>query len=197
MKVTSLTNGAMRPMSKASPNATGTAPFSQLLAFDKTDFLPVEDMQTWWDSSPYYAVGIYLPGSPNRSSNHTYATQDWIDAVMAQGWGLWPIWFGLQAPCVNYPGKITQFISTDPSAAAAQGAQQADAAYNAATNLGLDGSIMYFDIEPYSTQSGSCSAAVQAYIGGFVAEMHDDAPGSSVGVYGDVYVAPGLSITME
>jgi hypothetical protein len=136
---------------------------------------------------------VYLPGSPNRSStSHVYPDASWIQAVSNQGWGIWPIWFGLQSTCLNFnPGNVTQFISTNLAQALSQGAQQADAAYNAATNTGFDGSIIYFDIEPYSTSSSSCSAAVQAYVGAFVQEYHEDGPGSAVGTYAHVSNASG------
>jgi len=58
---------------------------SEHLGFDSTEALPLSAMQIWWNSSPYYDVAIYLPGSPNRSSRHTYATADWVTAVSAQG----------------------------------------------------------------------------------------------------------------
>jgi hypothetical protein len=162
---------------------------SQQLAFDRTDVLSTTEMQTWWTHSPYYDVGIYLPGSPNRSSHHTYATSDWISTVTGYGWGIWPIWFGLQASCVNNT-NIHHRISTDVATAASQGSQQADAAYDAATNLDLDGSVLYFDLEPYDTQNATCSASVRAYIGAFVEEAKEDGA-SYVGAYGDVFAVPG------
>jgi photosystem II stability/assembly factor-like uncharacterized protein len=173
----------------------------QHLGFDSSDVLSVGDMQIWWSSSPYYDVGIYLPGSPNRSTKHKYATADWVDAVMGQGWGIFPIWFGLQSECIVSRTGVSQYISSDPTPvkckeedqtkvpkATCQGIEQADKAYDQVTKLGLDGSPVYFDIEPYNTQTKSCSAAVSAYVGAFVKEMHEvNTPSGIVGVYGNVF----------
>jgi photosystem II stability/assembly factor-like uncharacterized protein len=168
----------------------------QHLGFDKTDVLLRPNMQKWWNSSPYYDVGIYLPdkspGKHNRHNDKNLLGQtgvDWVDAAIGQGWGIIPIWFGLQAPCGNDNTPDTKTYNTND--AAAKGAEQADLAYNSATNLGLDGTIVYFDVEPYNTLSKECSAAVRDYIGAVVKEMHINAPGGSVGVYAAVDAAGG------
>jgi hypothetical protein len=156
------------------PSVAPSAGVSQRLGFDSTDVLSVSDMATWWNASPYYDAGFYLPHSPNRHNDHTLVANkgqggiDWIAAVTSQGWGLIPIWFGLQAPCAN--PAFPKSISIDAKTAAAQGAEQADKAYDSATNLGLDGSVIYFDLEPYGT-SKECRAAVTAYVGAFVSEL--------------------------
>lgn len=160
----------------------------QHLGFDRTDVLPIPDMQAWWNSSPYYDVGIYLPGSPNRHNDRTLVGdkgQKWVDAVIGQGWGIIPIWFGLQAPCSAE--RFPHQFSASAKDAEAQGEEQATRAYASATALGLDGTIVYFDLEPYD--SNRCGAAARAYIGGFVNEMHELVEGSSVGVYTDVFSA--------
>jgi photosystem II stability/assembly factor-like uncharacterized protein len=160
----------------------------QHLGFDRTDVLPIPDMQAWWNSSPYYDVGIYLPGSPNRHNDRTLVGdrgQKWVDAVIGQGWGIIPIWFGLQAPCSAE--RFPHQFSASAKDAEAQGEEQATRAYASATALGLDGTIVYFDLEPYD--SNRCGAAARAYIGGLVNEMHELVEGSSVGVYTDVFSA--------
>jgi hypothetical protein len=158
----------------------------QHLGFDRTDVLPIPNMQKWWNSSPYYDVGIYLPGSPNRHNDKNLLGQqglDWVDAAIGQGWGIWPIWFGLQAPCSEE--SFRHQFSAVPGKAEKQGEEQAILAYGSLTALGMDGTIVYFDLEPYD--SNRCGAAARAYIGSFVNEMHGLVEGSSVGVYTDVY----------
>ena len=50
------------------------------LGFDKFPVIPkTSDMQTWMISSPFYDVGIYLPGSKNKSSDPNL-TPGWISA---------------------------------------------------------------------------------------------------------------------
>jgi hypothetical protein len=175
------------------------------LAFDKDHVFSTDDMETWWESSPYYDVGIYLPGSPSGPSatapTGTYATahhyvdltSTWVSAVQSQGWGIIPIWSGLQAPCAChpngenpskvYPGcnQFPHHFSSDTGQANTDGQNQASAAYTAANALGLSGNIIYDDIEAY--QSSACGAAVQAFVSGWVSEMHSLGGSGSAGIY--------------
>jgi photosystem II stability/assembly factor-like uncharacterized protein len=128
-------------------------------------------MQTWMNSSPYYDTSLYLPGSPNRGTDPNLNVA-WVQGVQQQGWGLIPIWFGLQSPCVNDKTGITQFFSATPATASTQGAQQADLAVAAAQSLGVTSGIIYSDIESYTVDHSTCSLAVQAYVDGFVSEIH-------------------------
>ena len=57
-------------LAKPQPFATALAashPYSQQLAFDSTNVLTTDQMQTWWLYSPYYSVGVYLPGTRSTS----------------------------------------------------------------------------------------------------------------------------------
>jgi len=76
------------------------------LGFDKFPVIPtISDMQTWMASSPFYDVGIYLPGSKNKSTDPNL-TPAWASAIQnQQGWGVIPIWFGLQSSCACYMSK--------------------------------------------------------------------------------------------
>lgn len=116
-------------------------------------------------------------------------TSTWVTGVASQGWGLIPVWSGLQAPCAcrgagTYP-TCTQFphvFSTDPSTAYTQGEADATAAYSSAQSIGLDGTVIYIDIERYA--SASCGSSVQKFVQGWVDEMH--ASSATAGVYGAV-----------
>jgi hypothetical protein len=95
-------------------------------------------MATWWNYSPYYDTSVYLPGSPNRGADQNLNSA-WISQVQSQGWGLIPIWFGLQATCAN-----ATFLSyIDPANAGAEGKSEADNAANAALCLGLSKTVIY------------------------------------------------------
>ncbi|HTX40915.1 MAG TPA: glycoside hydrolase domain-containing protein [Acidobacteriaceae bacterium] len=174
--------------SPESPDAT-SAPLpdglSQQLAFDRSKVPTVNQMATWWAESPYYDVGIYLIGSPNKGPN-TELTPDWVARVDNQGWGIIPIWFGLQDPCLIYRKGVSDYFSSTPDTAYAQGVLQALRAHAAATDLGLDGNVIYVDVENYSyTADSACSLAAQAYVSGFVSTIHVGFSGT-VGVYGSV-----------
>lgn len=175
-------------MSESEAAASG---LSQHLGFDITRVPTTDVMQEWWNYSPYYLMGVYLPGSPNRGTDNNLDA-DWISSVSAQGWGFIPTWFGLQAPSSCYLGApgVTQFISTDPATANAAGIQQANLAYASAQNLGFDGSTIYLDIENYDA-NGGCGPEVQAYINGFVSQVHQN--GGQVGVYGNPYDTPDIT----
>jgi len=120
-------------------------------------------------SSPFYDTYIYLPGSPNRHVDPTL-TKPWVSAIEGQGWGIIPVWFGLQSTCAISQAGITQFISTVPATASTQGLQQADLAVASDKALNINSGIIYLDIENY-TVGGACSVAVQDYVAGFVGEV--------------------------
>jgi len=169
--------------------ATGSlypAGTEQYLAFDATRVPTVDQMSTLWQFSPYNAVGIYVPGSPNRGTDNNLGPS-WLDSVVhQQGWGVIPIWYGLQAPCVIQTGL--QEFSSDPATAYQEGQSMATSAYSNATNattLGLDGSIMYLDIE---NTNNTCGTAIQAYLCGFLSAYTH----GSVGVYGSITDAPNI-----
>ena len=186
----------------------------QHLGFDKSHVLSTDDMKAWWASSPYYDVGIYALDSPNRANDPTLAGnngqdgQAWVDTVIGYGWGIIPIWFGLQAPCAcnnptgphahdTYPNCrlfghktkngnewISGAYSFDPAEAYQQGIQQAKDAITSVQKLGLDGSIIYVDSEQY-TSTQACGAAARQYLSGFVDQLHNS--GGVAGIYGGLY----------
>lgn len=165
----------------AGPQIASAAGVSVHLAFDISHVLSTQIMQTWWNSSPFWDTGLYLPGSSNRLPDPNLNAA-WVTAIQAQGWGLIPIWFGLQAPCNTDPLAPNK-ISSDPAVAQTQGAQEADNATTAAAAFGLGGTIIYKDIENYTPDGGQCSSAVRAFLTGWVSEMH--AKGYQAGVYGN------------
>lgn len=158
------------------------------VGFDKFPVIPkTSDMQNWMNSSPFYDVGIYLPGSKNKSDDANL-TPAWVSAVLGQGWGIMPLWFGLQSACSCYVDKtgncvpFTYQISTNLTQAKTQGINEATAANNAAKNLGLSPSIIYKDIENYTPDGSTCSLPVQAFLSGWDQQM--DTVGKA-GVYGN------------
>ncbi len=134
-----------------------------------------------WSASPYRAVGIYL-GGVNRACPDGNLSSSWIATTLGLGWNLLPLYVGLQAPCVSQ-SKL-QHISTNVTTAGSQGRAAADdAATLAAGKFALpDGSPIYFDMEGYPANDGSCTKVVQAFVTGWVNELR--AQGYVPGVYG-------------
>ena len=204
---------AMPPLTFATPPTPATPSLartvSQHLGFDSAILPDPAKLAAWWQSSPYYDIGIYAPGSPNGPTDPAL-TAAWVTTVSAQGWGIVPIWAGLQSPCGcsnpptgphahdPYPGchqfSASQTFSINPTQAEQQGQAQALAAYHSVKSVGLDGSIVYADIEPYDhaahdERNRSCGAATEAYVAGWVKGMHQNGGTGSAGVYGIVWDA--------
>jgi photosystem II stability/assembly factor-like uncharacterized protein len=159
-------------LSSGAQSAPSSNNVSTRLGFDRFPVIPkVSDMQNWLNSSPYYDVGIYLPGSKNKSSDSNL-TPSWVSATQGQGWGIIPIWFGLQSACscyVNKTGKCVPFtyqISTNVTQAKTDGINEATAAIGSAQALGLSPAVIYKDIENYTPDGSTCSLPVQAFLGG-------------------------------
>ena len=124
-------------------------------------------MNTWRNSSPYRAVGIYISGA-SRSCTQANLTATWVTNQINNGWHLIPIELDNQAPC----GTRTPKMSYDPATARSQGAARATAAVNAAKALGIvAGSVIYNDIEHYPSTE-SCKAAVLSYLSGWTERLH-------------------------
>lgn len=154
-----------------------------LPAFDTCDNPTLSQMKEWWYKSPYWSVNIYI-GGVARLCDNLDLTPEWVRAVMAQGWALIPTWVGPQAPCSRFISKF----SYDPTEAYQQGRAEAEAASLEAARLGLTSAgpgstIVYYDLEGYSsTSTTACRTAVKSFVNGWVERMHE--LGSPAGVYG-------------
>ena len=141
----------------------------------------IGQMPTWWTGSPEDSVNVYLGGV---SAACSAPSADWISQARGMGWSLIPIWAGPQAPCSGFSHKL----SASPSVAGSQGAGEANAASDAAASLGLTNTAVFYDMENYDVGDASCSAAVQAFVTGWVRQMH--ARGNLAGIYGAASVVP-------
>jgi hypothetical protein len=86
-------------------------------------------------------------------------------------------------------------MSSDVTAAYAQGVSEANLAVERLAGLGLTnpdktGSVIYYDIEAYGTDT-ACRAAVNSFMNGWVSQIR--ARGSLAGVYGSTLCNTGLS----
>ncbi|WP_406407509.1 glycoside hydrolase domain-containing protein [Streptomyces sp. NBC_01643] len=148
--------------------AAGPQPGSYLgKGFDACTAPSQSAMNAWQASSPYSAVGVYISGS-FRGCAQPNLTASWVTSQTNNGWRLFPIDVGRQAPCTSYSLKM----STDPATAKSQGVTAAAGAITAASNLGIPaGSAIYSDIEAY-TSTASCKAAVLSYLSGWTEGLH-------------------------
>jgi hypothetical protein len=102
------------------------------------------------------------------------------------GWGIMPLWVGPQASCISGNPSLFYLIDTSTSTSAYnEGVSEADSAASAAAALGMGNSIVYYDMEAYSTSDANCDANVSQFISGWVTEMHTQ--GFQAGVYGAPY----------
>ncbi len=165
----------------AAPPAVNTR-ISTNRGFDKCTAAPASQMQTWWDTSPFYDSNIYISGR-NRGCSQPQLTAAWVNQVSAMGWGLIPTIVGYQSPCSVC--TTCQKHSTDAATAETQGRGEADIAITDANNLGLTrGTVLYYDMERYDDLSGTaaCSTPTKAFLKGWTDRLKEQ--GYISGVYG-------------
>ena len=170
--------------------ATGNTEVLIGQGFDKCEIPSLSQMQTWWDASPYEAVNLYIGGS-SRACANSALTPSYLSRLYKQGWKFIPTWVGPQAPCTGYRSRM----SSDVTVAFGQGAAEADLAVERLAALGLTdpdktGSVVYYDIEHYGTET-ACRAAVNAFMNGWVSQLR--ARGNLAGVYGSTVCNTGIS----
>jgi hypothetical protein len=187
---------AARP--EASPGANTVVSNSN--GFDLACAPASAAMQTWWSDSPYQDIGVYLGGcdvycvSPNGQNTcastwhssttktvDTNLTSAWMTSVTKMGWGILPIWVGPQAPCI---ANASSYWTINNSDSYSTGAYQADLAIAQANALGITNGIIYYDMEGYTPDGGSCSGAVESFLDSWTTELH--AQGFQSGLYGGI-----------
>lgn len=152
--------------------------FSDQQGFDRCLKPEVEEMQSWWDSSPYRVFNIYL-GGDNYYCKNTPFDAVWVNQVAQQGWQFIETWVGLQAPCSKYTYKFSYNAET----AYNQGRVEAQEAVDAARELGFTGeNIIYYDMEGYSDYTSACRTAVHSFLRGWTEQLHE--LGVKSGAYG-------------
>lgn len=164
------------------PPPTTSLHYTERLGFDEHNVASIATMGTWWNSSPFFDIGIYVGGANycgQWNATHTQCISrpdpglnaSWVSQAQAQGWGFFPLWVGPQAPCVNGTG-FGKFTSVN---AAAQGTTNADNAAAAIAALGLSHSVVFYDMENYTDDAQhACSTAVRAFLTAWVQEMTVD-----------------------
>jgi hypothetical protein len=137
--------------------------------FDRCNYPSVQEMQTWWDKSPYWVFNLYLGGSSFACRNRPLDPV-WVHQVAEQGWNYILTWVGPQAPCSDFLNKM----SSNATTARNQGRAEADAAFDSATHLGFFGDmVIYYDLENFSPATTSCRETVKAFMRGWVERLHE------------------------
>jgi hypothetical protein len=143
-----------------------------LQGFDAACAPTLDKMTTWWTSSPYTSVGIYLGGSSVycKSQMQPYLTSSWVSSVTSQGWKIIPIWVGPQAPCTGLTDVSK--IANDPTTALTAGFNEAAYASARAVQLGMTTGPIYYDMEYYPPGDATCRQVVQQFAKGWAQGMH-------------------------
>jgi hypothetical protein len=139
-------------------------------------------MNAWWTNTPWSWVGVYIGGSEMACSQPNLSAA-WLNNQNRVGWRFQFIWVGPQAPCTGF--GIT--FSSNTTTANQQGHSEAKAARAKLLSLGITnqakGSPLTYDLEAFNASSCNALAAAQAFVRGWVDELHV-APALSAGVYG-------------
>ncbi|HJR80937.1 MAG TPA: glycoside hydrolase domain-containing protein [Anaerolineales bacterium] len=158
--------------------------------FDTCEIPTISQLQTWQNSSPYKTINLYIGGS-SRACDNTALSATYLSKLYQQGWMFIPTWVGPQAPCTGFRSRFSNDVTT----AYNQGVNEANLAVERLAELGLTkpdktGSVVYYDMEHYGTES-ACRSAVNAFMNGWVAQIR--AHGNLAGVYASTLCNTGLS----
>jgi hypothetical protein len=156
--------GLALPTATAAPS-DGTAHHYDARGLDSCNAPTHAQMAAFWHQTPWWWWGIYIGGS-NRACPNTNLTPRWIHREVRRGWGLQPIWVGLQAPCANQSGLAT--MSRHPARAYKQGRRAAVNAYNRVRELHMNTHTpVVFDMEAFDTSRDKCLRAVTSFVRGW------------------------------
>ena len=158
-------------------SGTSTVFVNKGQGFDRCRHPDIDEMQTWWDESPYRVFNIYIGGYNFYCKDFPYEAA-WVHQVAEQGWTFIQTWVGPQAECSRYNHKI----SLNKATAYQQGRDEADDAAETSIALGFSGeSIIYYDVEGYPNGT-ACRISVSAFLNGWVERLHEI--GLKAGAYG-------------
>ena len=145
-------------------------------------------MNAWLNSSPFWAVGIYISGDSRGCRSQPNLTPAWVSTQLANGWRLLPITLGPQASCNPRFPRYNDDVKINPSstdryaAARRQGRAEAEDAVAAARRLGIvRGSTLWYDMEAYDIANTACRESALWFTSAWTTRLH--ALGYVSGVY--------------
>jgi hypothetical protein len=142
------------------------------IGFDVCQAPSEQQMAAWKANSPYGAIGVYIGGANAACTN---ITASWVSDEANAGWYMFPLYVGLQSPCVYQQG----LAEINPADAASEGTAAADDAVNQAESFDMGhGATIYYDMEAWATNESSCSAAVTTFTAAWTEELHRAGYGS-------------------
>ncbi len=144
-------------------------------------------MDAWLESSPFWAVGIYISGDSRYCMSQPNLTPTWIDTQLSKGWRLLPITLGPQAHCTTRERYLKQVrINPDPTKryakARRQGRQEAVKTIARSEQLGIaPGSTHWYDIEAFNISPENCRESALSFLSAWTNKLH--ALGYVSGIY--------------
>jgi len=156
-------------------------------------------MDRWLQSSPFWAVGIYISGDSRACLEQPELTPNWVSTQLANGWRLLPITLGPQASCQprfpRYGTDATIIPKPGTSGrygkARKQGNAEAAKSVAAAQDLGIAaGSTLWYDLEGFDLANTRCRASALAFLSGWTWQIHQ------LGYVSGVYSSAGSGIKM-
>jgi len=151
--------------------------------FDACSAPSQSQMDAWWESSPYAAVGVYIGGS-NRLCTQPELDAAWVKRQRRTGWLVLPVQVGPQAACSGYADRM----SANVTVAEQQGRAEAGKAIGNARALGIKKrSTLYYDLEDFDTGPDDCRQPALAFLSGWTKALH--AKGYRSGVYSSIRAA--------
>jgi peptidoglycan hydrolase-like protein with peptidoglycan-binding domain len=160
----------LAPVAKSTANRITPRDFTGF-GFDQCVAPTQSAMDAWLQSSPFWAVGIYISGKSRACRSQPNLTPTWIRTQLANGWRILPITLGPQASCSTrfprYGNDPT--ISPDPAnnygKARAMGRAEAADAVAAAKALGIvPGSTLWYDLEAFDIGKLHCRESALRFV---------------------------------
>ncbi|KQP65573.1 glycoside hydrolase domain-containing protein [Nocardioides sp. Leaf285] len=156
-----------------------------------------ETMNTWWRTSPFSAVGIYISGDSRACRSQPNLTPAWISTQVRKGWRLLPITLGPQASCQPRFPRYSDDRTINPSPgtqgtyvpALKMGRQEATSSVADAAALGIGaGSTLWYDLEGYNSADTHCRESALSFLSGWTQRLH------ALGYVSGVYSSAGSGI---
>jgi hypothetical protein len=152
-------------------------------------------MDAWLQSSPYWAVGIYISGASRACRSQPNLTPAWIKTQLKKGWRLLPITLGPQASCSTRFPRYGNDPTINPSstnnyaAARNQGRAEAVDAVATAKQLGIKpGSTLWYDMEAYDHTNTHCRESALFFTSAWTWQLHQ------LGYVSGVYSSAGSGL---
>ena len=122
---------------------------------------PTTTQMSAWLASPYRSVGVYI-GGVARACAQPNLTKSWVSTVTGQGWGLLPIYVGLQAPCfAGTKSRMIRHRRRLPSRAAAPATTPRYRMTALGIPAAVPGLLRHGELRPGHPRS--CVASVKAF----------------------------------